>query len=620
MKSQIIKYSIVMLIIYILGITTSIFVVQEMSTDGYNPYRADCGKACFHSLKIDVKLNKDGSADFVEQIEAYRDKSGSFVYIDHMYNEFFGEKIVEESIKLESNNGQLNPEFQRVGAKERVRFKIFTSFVGRKIFTISYKVQGFIKQLQSGQIFKYVFFDNSAGVAVLNGHFTIRLPDDVKGASTVYFDSLKDQKNVNYNSSQNTYTFAVPQSEHSKPYYEINMGFPDASFENAVPIPSAQYQSIDAFNAEIEKLKQTDAQTTQNGQKMITTMLSVFIVIGGLLMLVLVFLYLKKAKPHRQIHTDVPYWEIPDDIGPAAASMIVEPLNRANLSNAFKAGIMYLVCEGYIELGEVGRCVSVTKKKELDENKPLPREIQQLYTYLFLTNSVKILCKEETLKAESAEAKQFEVYKMGAISVFQNLDLFDVDTGNPNGDFDLSKNKSKIQQIYFAIPLIALFVIMCVVFWIHPLVTAALWLLVASFVMMMGLLVLYYLRITRLREDKIAVYEMWMGYKLYLSTYTLLKERAPADVVLWQKHLVYATAFGVADNVIAVLKTEFPGIYTELGTTVSMLPLFYTTSIFQAPVNTQAGSGGLGGFGGGSSFGGGSFGGGGSGGGGGGFG
>ncbi|MGL4663015.1 MAG: DUF2207 family protein, partial [Culicoidibacterales bacterium] len=519
-----------------------------------------------------------------------------------------------------SGNGQLKPEITMYGEKQSVKFKIFSSFVGTKTFKFSYTVNGFVKQLKEGQIFKYVFFNNAESRPVMNAHFSVSLPGGTNQATTVYFDGMKDQNAMKYDEVKHAYTFDVPQRMHTRPYYEVNMGFKESPFSNAIPVPKANYQTIEQFNAEIQLLKNESTTTAITATRNIWIMFLVVLGVGGALILITLITYQKKGKEHRKINTDIPYWEIPENIGPGASAMIVESGNCADLSWAFKAGIMYLLSEEYIAVEKIGHAVEIKKQRDLDEsNNDVPREIKALYKYLFAVNSVKILLKNEILKSETEDAKNFEAYKQAAIASFQNLDLFDVDTGNPSGEFRESKSKFK--------PLYITFIALC--FMILPISMAAvennytsitLFISSITVILMVIAFLMYYLQITRFKEDKIEVYEKWMGYKLYLSTYTLLKERTVTDVALWKQHLVYATAFGVAEKVIKVLKVEFPEIYAELDTSIAMLPFFYSQSYFNAPVNSTGSTGSGGGFGGGGSFGGGGFGGGGSGGGGGGFG
>ena len=50
------------------------------------------------------------------------------------------------------------------------------------------------------------------------------------------------------------------------------------------------------------------------------------------------------------------------------------------------------------------------------------------------------------------------------------------------------------------------------------------------------------------------------GLKNYMADFSMLKERDIPDLVLWEKYLVYATAFGISDKVIKQLKVVYPQI------------------------------------------------------------
>lgn len=54
-----------------------------------------------------------------------------------------------------------------------------------------------------------------------------------------------------------------------------------------------------------------------------------------------------------------------------------------------------------------------------------------------------------------------------------------------------------------------------------------------------------------------------LGLKKFLSDYTLIKERASNEVVLWQEYLVFGAMFGIADKVAAELKDINPTMFEE---------------------------------------------------------
>lgn len=612
------KYALSMGIVYLLSIFGLVLGIQQVSANGYNPYKVSCDEACFKALHVDVKLNMDGSADFSEEMKVYREEAGNFVYIDHYYDAKYGESIDQNSIQLSEGVGSLKPELTQSGTKTRVRFKIWSHFSGTEVFRIQYRVKGLVKQLKDGQIFKYNFFNNNDSKPVIDASFSIQIPKQEE--PIIYFSGLKNQNQIK--KADQTYTIDVPKQQHTKPFYEVNMGFTGTPFTNATPIPEAQYQTMEAFKQEIDKVNQADSQVDSNALNMLTSALMLFFVLGGCIFFLIFLIYRRIGRQHRKVHTDVAFWNLPQDIGPAAAAMIIDPKNLANLSDSFKAGIMYLASENYIKIKQTPGQSALEKLKDADES--LPDEIIALHQYLFADGDVKKMAAKETFQANSAPANRFESYKTKAIQAFQNLNLFDVDTGVPNGDFKSDQSPGAFKWLTYAM----IFIFISISTGVRALLqfdivqSAGLSAVVALGIMLV-LVLIYYLHITRFKEEQIAVYEQWMGYKRYLSSYTLLKERNVEDVAVWKKHLVYATAFGVAEKVIKVLKVDFPDIYAEIESTTPIGPVLYSPSFYthptvEVPTSDRSFGGGM--FSGGGSFGGGGFDGGGSGGGGGGFG
>ena len=57
--------------------------------------------------------------------------------------------------------------------------------------------------------------------------------------------------------------------------------------------------------------------------------------------------------------------------------------------------------------------------------------------------------------------------------------------------------------------------------------------------------------LTQYGEDERA---KWKGLYNFLNNETLMSERIVPDLVLWEKYLIYATAFGISDKVVKVMK------------------------------------------------------------------
>ncbi len=52
-------------------------------------------------------------------------------------------------------------------------------------------------------------------------------------------------------------------------------------------------------------------------------------------------------------------------------------------------------------------------------------------------------------------------------------------------------------------------------------------------------------------------YNKWMGFKRFLNDFGSFKEKELPEIALWEKYLVYASAFGIAAKVSKTMKTKF---------------------------------------------------------------
>lgn len=58
-------------------------------------------------------------------------------------------------------------------------------------------------------------------------------------------------------------------------------------------------------------------------------------------------------------------------------------------------------------------------------------------------------------------------------------------------------------------------------------------------------------------------HKQWKSLKKYMEDYSLLKEKLAPDIILWEKYLVYATAFGISEKVVEQLKVVHPEMFEQ---------------------------------------------------------
>lgn len=55
----------------------------------------------------------------------------------------------------------------------------------------------------------------------------------------------------------------------------------------------------------------------------------------------------------------------------------------------------------------------------------------------------------------------------------------------------------------------------------------------------------------------------WIGLARFLEDYSMIDEKGVFDIVIWEKYLVYTTAFGISEKVIEELHSKYSYVFTE---------------------------------------------------------
>ena len=76
--------------------------------------------------------------------------------------------------------------------------------------------------------------------------------------------------------------------------------------------------------------------------------------------------------------------------------------------------------------------------------------------------------------------------------------------------------------------------------------------------------------ISKLTEKGNEESNQWKALEKYMEEYSMLDEKLVPDIVLWEKYLVYATAFGISKHVIKQLKVVHPEMFeTDMSNSMS---------------------------------------------------
>ena len=71
----------------------------------------------------------------------------------------------------------------------------------------------------------------------------------------------------------------------------------------------------------------------------------------------------------------------------------------------------------------------------------------------------------------------------------------------------------------------------------------------------------------------------WNGLKRYMEDFSLLNEKEVPDLAVWEKYLVFATAFGISEKVLKQLKIRYPELQQINGYEYSYMNLLYYSTL-----------------------------------------
>ncbi|MDD4663711.1 MAG: DUF2207 domain-containing protein, partial [Caldisericia bacterium] len=74
-------------------------------------------------------------------------------------------------------------------------------------------------------------------------------------------------------------------------------------------------------------------------------------------------------------------------------------------------------------------------------------------------------------------------------------------------------------------------------------------------------------------------FSKWKAFKSFMSDFSNLKEYGPKSLIIWERFLVYATAFGIASVVLKVLKIVAPTLPDQDSGTI-IRPMMFSTGNF----------------------------------------
>ncbi len=419
-----------------------------------------------------------------------------------------------------------------------------------RIFEISYTIIDAIKNYNDCSEFYWKFLDESSEIPADKVTGKITLP-----YSNIDIDDIKvwahgPLNGTIFKNSNNEITFEVEDFEENTMLETRVVTPPDVFFSNK------NTSNQNKLNSILEEEQKWAIEA--NNKRIIDTILGFFIILinfaGIIFIIVKIFKYRKILKSCTTLVPSNPqkyFRDIPDkDSTPAQAAFLYyfnsSGLNN-NISKVISATLLDLCMKKYISFD-----ISPENKKDITiilnniENIQLPTDEKIIYDLLIdaakdkqassinLKDLRKYYASHSSIFTDRCEKINTEIENTAMALGYYNKDLYDT--------YKKWSSKSAwiiLFAILAIIPLFACFI---------PLIILAIY---------AGIISKKYKTLTQKGVDE---RELWVGLKNYMEDFSLLKEKEVPDLILWEKYLIYATTFGIAEKVLKQLKTIYPQI------------------------------------------------------------
>ena len=320
------------------------------------------------------------------------------------------------------------------------------------------------------------------------------------------------------------------------------------------------------------------------------------------------------------------YRELPDkEETPLEAVFILKTgYKQSCLPNVFSATILNFALKGYIRIEQEGKTIKILLNKiKTDE---LTGDEKKVLEILRATSNNNELTMAELEKY----IKNYPSKLMNLNSTFEKVSKTQA---SEKGKFDTNRFNKQIVYAEKNVGYIFLLIIIITasIFTIgyayknvqSMLITCTI-ISLAFFIVVTIINLILNIKITTsfngFTQKGINEQEQWKAFKKYMEDFSYLNEKEVPELVLWEKYLVFATAFGIADKVLKQLKVKYPelndpdtihsmilfnSMYSSNGFNTGFINSISSSTSRMYSSTYSSGSGGGGGFSGGGGFGGG---------------
>lgn len=550
------------------------------------------------NLNYDVTLNSDGTADVVEtwriSIEDTNTLFKTFEIDSSKYKEITDVKVAEVKSSGNVDFRKINQYKYHVDkncyyalvykGKFEIAWGVHAEDVTRT-YKISYKIIDAVKNYNDCSEFYWQFISTDSEIPANKVTGTIKLPNIVGNLEELRVWAHGPLNGNIKKDSNDTVSFEVDGLEENT-MLEARVVTPKLVFgRNNNTSNGYKLQSIldqeQEWADEANRKREEIQKRQENIRKTMIIGCIIFNIIGLILAVVIVKKIVKyhkklqetpKIRPEQELEY---YRDIDGNETPAEAAFIYYFKNTGmqyNMSKVISATMLDLCMKKHIEFEVVANKknqIRVILKKDFPEG--LVKDEKTIY---------ELLQKVANKETNSFTMKEFEKYasrhSSSVLGTFSKIETIAKNLQEENGNYSkdlITKSNSWSTKGVGYVFLAILSVISMWLLVIPAIVAAVYSFKIAS-------------RYNTLTQKGVNRKEELQGLKKYMEEFSMIDDKTVPELVLWEKYLVYATVFGIADKVLKQLKVVYPQITEGDLAGYTYMYLMYSNNFNTSFLNT----------------------------------
>ena len=443
----------------------------------------------------------------------------------------------------------------------------------RKKYQIEYKVEDAVHKYADCAELYWQFVGRDFEVSAVSITGTIKLPANINQKDEIkVWGHTKYLNGEIYVTDLNTVEFVVKNYK-SKNYVEARLAMPTYLIGDKQS-ESNTNELDNIIEEETKWANEANARRDRRNKNFKLLILATILVntsIG--------IMFSKKIKKNKQFLEKNPnilpeqqleyYRELPDkEETPLEAVFILKTgYKQSCLPNVFSATILNFALKGYIRIEQEGKTIKILLNKiKTDELTGDEKKVLEILRAASNNN-------ELTMAELEKYIKNYPSKLMNLNSTFEKVSKTQA---SEKGKFDTNRFNKQIVYAeknvgYIFILIIIIIASILTIGYAYKnvqgmLITCTI-ISLAFFIVVTIINLILNMKITTsfngFTQKGVNEQEEWRAFKKYMEDFSYLNEKEVPELVLWEKYLVYATAFGIADKVLKQLKVKYPELNNQ---------------------------------------------------------